>query len=203
MPQQPIVLRPGNPTFEEGLVCARLFDTAAEGFFGILLGRRAPQIFAQAYTQPNNEYSFENVLFAENEDRIVGMALGFTAEQRRGFPKNPLKESAGYPRLRAGVLGFLARPMFRILETIADGDFYLLFLAVDEDQRGQGVGPALIEAMEERARATGSKRFSADVAAKNQGAQRLYARCGFTVYSKWPKRLNIGRFGLLRMAKQL
>jgi len=203
MTQQPFVLRPGNPTFEEGLACARFFDTAAEGFFRILLGHRAPEIFAQAYTKPNNEYSFENVFFAVREDRIVGMALGFTAEQRRGFPANPLKKSEGYPRLRAGIIGFLARPMFRILETIADGDFYLLSLAVDEDQRGQGIGSALIDATEERARATGSKRFSLDVAAKNEGAQKLYQRHGFEVYAKWPKRFYSRRYGLLRMAKQL
>jgi len=203
MSLQPFVLRPGNPAFEEGLTCARFLDTAAEGFFGILLGRRAPEIFAQAYTKPRNEYSFENVIFAENEDRIVGMALGFTAERRRGFPKNPLKECEGYPRLRAGILGFFARPMFRILETIADGDFYLLSLAVDEDQRGQGIGSALIEAMEERGRATGSRRFSLDAAAKNEAGQRLYKRHGFEIYAKWPKRLNIGNLGLVRMAKSL
>lgn len=203
MPHQSIVLRPGNPTLEEGLACARFLNTAAEGFFHILLGRRAPEVFAQAYVKPNNEYSFENVIFAEKEDRIVGMALGFTAEQRRGFPKNPLTESEGYPRLRAGILGFVARPMFRILETIADGDFYLLSLAVDEDQRGQGIGSALIDAMEERARATGSRRFSLDAAAKNEGAQRLYKRHGFEIYAKWPEFLHSKRFGLLRMAKPL
>ena len=93
--------------------------------------------------------------------------------------------------------------MFRILETVADGDFYLLSLAIEEDQRGQGTGSALIDAMEERARATGSKRFSLDVAAKNQGAQRLYRRRGLVVESRWPKRLNIGSFSLFRMAKPL
>lgn len=203
MSLQPIVLRPGNPTLEEGLACARFLDTAAEGFFRILLGRRAAEVFAQAYTKLNNEYSYENVLFAVREERIVGMALGFTAEQRRAFPTNPLKKCTGYPRLRAGILGFFARPMFRILETIADGDFYLLSLAVDEDQRGQGVGSALIDAMEERARASGSKRFSLDVAAKNESAQKLYIRHGYKIYAKWPKRLYSRRFGLLRMAKPL
>ena len=196
-------IRPASPTFDDGLACARYLDVAAEGFFRILLGRRASELIAQAYTHPNNEYSYENVLFAVREDRIVGMALGFTAEQRRGFPTNPLKQSAGYPRLRAGIIGFLARPMFRILETVADGDFYLLSLAIEEDQRGQGTGSALIDAMEKRARATGSKRFSLDVAAKNQGAQTLYRRRGLVVESKWPKRLNIGNFSLFRMAKPL
>lgn len=203
MTDSPITIRPGQPTVEEGLVCAKYLDTAAEGFFGILLGRRAPEIVAHAYTQPGNEYSFENVLFATREDRIVGMALGFTAEERRGFPPNPLKSAKGYPRLRAGVIGFVASPMFRILEILADGDFYVLSLAVDPEQRGHGIGSALIEATEERARASGSTRCAIDVAAKNKGAQRLYTRHSFEVYAKWPKHLNLAALSLLRMAKPI
>ena len=203
MRQQSIALRPANPTFEEGLVCARFLDTAAEGFFRILLGRRMAEILAQAYTKPSNEHSYKNVVFAVREERIVGMALGFTAEQRHGFPSNPLKRCDGYPRLRAGIIGLPARPLFRVLEDLDDGDFYLSSLAVDEDQRGQGIGSALIDAMEERARAAGSRRFTIALAAKNEGAQRLYRRHGFAVYAKWPKHLHSRRFGLLRMAKPL
>jgi len=203
MDPRTITLRPGLPTIEEGLACARLLDTAAEGFFGILLGRRARRILAHAYLRTGNEYSHENVLFAERGGRVVGMALGFTAEERRSFPANPLRKLEGYPKLRAGCVRFLARSMFRILETVADGDFYLLSLAVDRDQRGQGIGSALIEAMESRARTAEAKRFSLDVAAKNHGGQKLYERHGLRIHSRWPKHLNLGRLGLVRMSKEL
>jgi len=203
MDSRPISLRGAAPTIDEGLTFVRYLDEAAEVFFRILLGRRAPEVIAEAYVQPSNEYSYENVLFAERGERTVGMALGFTAEQRRRFSANPLRQAEGYPTLRAELIGFLAHPMLRILETIPDGDFYLLSLAVDGDQRGRGVGSALLDAMEERARATESRRFSLDVAVKNAGAQRLYARRGLTIESRWPRRLNLGSFGLYRMAKIL
>jgi ribosomal protein S18 acetylase RimI-like enzyme len=202
MDQKPVVLRPGHPTIEEGLACARLLDTAAEGFLGILFGRRAPELIAQAYTQASNDYSYENVLFAESDGQIVGMAVGFETEARRGFQRDPLRKFEGYPNVRAGILGLLARPMLRIIDSVPIGDFYLFSLAVDEKARSQGVGSALIEAMEERARSGGSKRFSLDVAVKNKGAQRLYSSHGFRVYAKWPKHLG-KRFGLFRMAKSL
>jgi len=203
MPPSPIPLRDADPAIDEGLTFARYLDEAAEGFFRILLGRRAPEVIAHAYVRPNNEYSHENVLFAERAGQTAGMALGFTAAKRRGFPANPLRQAEGYPTLRAELIGLLAHPMLRILETVPDGDFYLLSLAVDEDSRGLGVGSALLDAMEGRARATGSRRFSLDVAVKNDGAQRLYARRGLTIESRWPKRLNLGSFGLYRMAKIL
>ena len=47
------------------------------------------------------------------------------------------------------------------------------------------------------------ERFSLDAAAKNEAGQRLYKRHGFEIYAKWPKRLNIGNLGLVRMAKPL
>lgn len=203
MNESPIHLRAGTPTHNEGLACARFLNTAAEGFFKILLGKRAPEILAQAYTKPGNEYSYENTVFAVRGDRIVGMAIGFTAAERRRFSKNPLAQSQGYPRVRAGILGFLFSPMLRILDSVVNGDFYLLSLAVDEDQRGQGVGSALMNAMEDQARSTGSKRLSLDVAAKNEAAQKLYKRHGLKIYAKWPKHLNLGNLSLLRMTKTL
>ena len=41
MDQHSIALRAANPTFEEGQVCARYLDQAAEGFFHLWLGPRA------------------------------------------------------------------------------------------------------------------------------------------------------------------
>ncbi|MGB2982356.1 MAG: GNAT family N-acetyltransferase [Candidatus Bipolaricaulia bacterium] len=203
MDQHSLNLRAANPAFEEGLACARYLDEAAEGFFRLMLGRRAPEIVARAYTQPDNNYSYQNVTFAEKDGRIVGMALGFTAEEHRRFSDRPLKRAAGFPALRMRTVQLLTRPMLQILKTIADGDFYLLSIAIDEDQRGQGVGSALMDAMENQARACGSERLSLDVAAKNEGARRLYERRGMTVESRWPKRLVIPGLSLLRMTKTL
>lgn len=203
MQPQPPVLRAAHSSYEEGLVCAKYIDVAAEGFFGILLGRRATELIAQAFMLRNNEYSHENTVFAVHEDRIVGQAIGFTAAQRAGFPKNSLASLDGYPKVRAGIIGFLLSSMLRVLETVPEGDFYLLSLAVDESQRGCGVGSALIDAMEERARLTDSGRLSLHVAAKNAGAQRLYRRHGLSIEERWPKHINLGKRGLYRMAKTL
>ena len=81
----PILVRPAEPTIEHGLAFANYLDTAAEGFMRLLLGRRMPELVAEAYTHPRNEYSFENVLAAERDGRIVGMAAGFGAEEQRAF----------------------------------------------------------------------------------------------------------------------
>ncbi|MCG8604855.1 GNAT family N-acetyltransferase [bacterium] len=203
MDQHSIVLRAAKPTFDEGLACGRYLDQAAEGFFRFMLGRRYEHIIANAYIQPDHTYSFQNVTFAERDKQIVGMALGFTAEQQRHFSDRPLKESAGYPVLRMTAVKMLFAPLFRILETIADGDFYLLAIAIDNELRGEGVGSTLMDSTEERARASSSNRLSLDVSAKNEGARRLYERRGMAVESQWPKRLPIEGLRFYRMTKAL
>jgi len=100
-------------------------------------------------------------------------------------------------------VGILCAPLLRILDTLADGDFYLLSIAVDKELRGEGVGSALIDSIEDQARANGSRRLSLDASAKNEGARRLYERRGMTVESQWPKRLVIPGLKLLRMTKTL
>jgi ribosomal protein S18 acetylase RimI-like enzyme len=202
MEKHSLILRAAKPTFEEGLVFARYLDQAAEGFFRILLGRRVADIVATAYIQPNNDYSHENVTFVERDEVIVGMAAGYTAEQHRGFLEHPLKLAAGYRALRMARVAIGCAPFRRFLDSLADGDFYLLAIAVDKELRGEGIGSTLIDAIEDRARATGSARLSLDVAAKNKGARKLYERRGMTVESGWPKLPILPKI-LFRMTKPL
>ena len=182
---------------------ARYLDTAAEGFFRFMLGRRVADIVAEAFTLPDNDYSFQNVTFAEQDGAIVGMASGFSAEQRRGFSEHPLKQAEGYRALRARTVALLCAPLLRVLETIAAGDFYLQAIAIDERLRGEGVGSALLDSMEQRARSHGSIRLCLDVSAKNERARRLYERRGMAVESQWPKHLVIPGLRLLRMTKAI
>ena len=202
MSRGPIVLRAAAPTFEEGLAFARYLDAAAEGFMRFMLGRRAPRILAEAYTRPDNDYSFENAVFAEDGGSIVGMASGFTAAQRRRFSDRPLKQAAGFPALRWRVVRILCAPLLRALTTIPEGDFYLLAMAVDDEMRGRGIGSALMTHCEERASRGGSSRLSLDVSVKNEGARRLYERRGMSVEARWP-RLRLAPPLFVRMSKAL
>jgi ribosomal protein S18 acetylase RimI-like enzyme len=202
MEQHPIYLRPANPTHEEGLLFARYLDQAAEGFFRFMLGRRVAEIVAEAYLQPCHDLSYQNAIFAERDGVIVGMATSFTAEQRRQFSDEPLTKAAGSWALRFHVLGIICAPLWRVLDTVAEGDSYLLAIAVDVDLRGEGVGSILIDANEEKARAAGSKRLALDVSAKNTGGRRLYERRGMAVESGWPKARFVSPI-LLRMVKDL
>jgi len=202
MDRHSIVLRAANPTFDEGLAFARYLDEAAEGFFRFMLGRRAGYMIATAFAQPDHDLSYQNVTFAERDNAIVGMVSGYTAEQHRRSSRQPLKQAAG-SNLRMRIALILFVPLMGIIDSIADGDFYLPAIAVDKELRGDGVGSVLMDSIEERARAIGSTRLSLDVFAQNEGARRFYERRGMNVESQWPKRLAIPGLKFYRMTKGL
>lgn len=203
MPKPSIKFRSANPILDEGRVYARYLDQAAEGFFRFMLGRRSVDIIATAFTQPGHDLSYQNVTFAEREKIIVGMVSGYTAEQHQRSSDHPLKQAAGRFNLQMIVVSTLFAPLFRIIDTIADSDFYIQAMAVDKERRGEGVGSALMDFVEDNARAYGSTRLSLDVSAGNQGAHKLYEHRGMTVESQWPKRLTIPGVKFFRMVKAL
>ncbi|MFC1781469.1 GNAT family N-acetyltransferase [Planctomycetota bacterium] len=203
MDESSIILRAANPTFDEGLIFASYLDEAAEGFFRFMLGRRSGHIIATVFAQPNHDLSHQNVTFAERDNVIVGMVSGYTAEQHRRSSRRPLKQASGRYNLRMRIVLVLFAPLMRIIDSIGDDDFYLQAIAVDKKLRGEGVGYALMDFIEDRARASGSTRLSLDVSAKNKGARRFYERCGMTIESQWPKRVPIPGLKFYRMIKAL
>lgn len=141
---------------------------------------------ASAFLEPQHSLSYQFVTFAERSGELVGMTSAYTGAQLRGFSESPLARAAGNFPLRLMCMRVLLAPVFRILNTVADEDFYLQGIAVEPSLRGKGIGSILVDDIEQRASASGSKCLCLDVAAKNTGARRLYARRGLIEISKWP-----------------
>ena len=202
MDQQSTTLRSAEPVFDDGLMYARYLDEAAEGFFRLMLGRQVADIIATAYTQPDHDLSYENVVFAERDGVIVGMASGYTAKQHRRSSARPLRLAPGWRALRMVRVAICYAPFRRVLGNLADGDFYLQAIAVDEELRGMGIGSALVDSIEDRARAAGSTHLCLDVAAKNEAARRFYEGRGMGVDPGSPRLLFAPRL-FVRMTKSL
>ncbi|MCP4571230.1 MAG: GNAT family N-acetyltransferase [bacterium] len=168
------------------MLFARYIDQAAEGFYGFMLGPNSEGITAAAFMEPRHALSYEHVMFAERDGVVVGMSLAYTGAQHRGFSDEPLTRAAGRSALRMKLVRLLLAPLWRILDTVPEGDFYLHGVAVEPELRGAGVGSLLMDDVEARGHSAGSARLSLDVAAKNEGARKLYWRRGMIESSEWP-----------------
>jgi ribosomal protein S18 acetylase RimI-like enzyme len=201
MDRPQVDLRAANPLYEEGVVFARYLGEIVP-FYRVMLGRRVVQTLAEAFTQPDHDLSYRNTIFAEREGAIVGMISGHATERHRRSVGPPMREVLGGRALRMRIMArWMARQQW-FLGTYAERDFYVQGVAVDEELRGRGIGSALMDAMEQRARAGGSRRLILNVGAKNDGALRFYRRRGFIAEAGWPKLPCIPPV-VLRMTKPL
>lgn len=117
-----------------------------------------------------NRYSLGNCLVADIDGKAVGMVLAFPADAQPGLD-TILVEDLNRRGHSLTQLSF---------EGIA-GTYYLSTMGVDPDQRGKGVGAALMNAAMENGRELGFGRVSLLVSLDKPRAQALYERQGFLV----------------------
>lgn len=202
MEPQSITIRPAISTWEDGLQFAHYMNSAADGGFRKMFGKRFEEIVSKTFLEPNHDLSFETALFAERNGEIVGMVSGYTCEQYKQFSKDVVNQYAGRSIVRISLIYALIAPMMRFLHTYEAGDFYIEFLAVHESHRGLGIGSTLLLELEKRARTSQASRLAIDVATRNATARKVYERYGFATIGRWPN-TRLLRPSILRMVKPL
>lgn len=91
-------------------------------------------------------------------------------------------------------------------ESVGPDEFIVESLAVDPSTRGLGLGTALMQAAEAKARAMDKRTMSLGVITENHGAIRLYQRLGYTTTKTWDGflvRFVSGSAAVHRMEKSL
>jgi ribosomal protein S18 acetylase RimI-like enzyme len=167
----------------EGPAAAPLILESGEQLFRYLFYEeraRTIELIARLFAREANELTFASSWIAERGGAAVGV---MQLVDRAALARN----EGGTGRAitaEMGLLGLLWRlPRFgrfaHLVAPIGADTLYLKLLAVEAAVRGQGVGTRLLERAAERAREQGLARLALDVRADNDGASRLYERCGF------------------------
>lgn len=199
--QEKIEYQYAEPSYEEGMVAARLIEMSSEGLIPAVFGKDYAKVIATAFEYPDNDFSYQNTVFAIYDGEIIGMALGFSGIYQSSSSDYPIKKAPGNAfRRRLGLL--LLRLFVRFAGGYPDNDFYIAFLAVDKPFRGVGIGSKLLSLMEELARSQGVSRISLHVSGGNDDALQLYERFGMQVEDASSKRGWLPRIGR-RMIKEL
>ncbi len=168
----------------------------------VMFGKDADRIISTAFTETDHDLSYENVTFAERANAVVGMILAYTTAAHRRSSRDPLHRAAGKLRLRMRIVEVFLAPVMRVNDSIEDNDYYLQFIAVDQNTRVGGVGSVLLDEFERQARAAGSRRLSLDVSIGNDTAIEFYKNRGWSVDFEWPE-VRLMPTLSLRMSKPL
>ena len=159
---------------------AQLIEIAGEGIPTYLWsqqgkdGQTPLDVGAERAEREDASFSYRNAIVAHVDGKVAGMLLAYPLPTPSA---EDLAELPGIPDL--------LRPLVE-LEYQVPGSFYVNALAVFETCRGQGIGNELLKIAAERARATDCDILSVQVFAENEGALRLYQRCGYGVAARRP-----------------
>ncbi|MAZ18267.1 MAG: GNAT family N-acetyltransferase [Ahrensia sp.] len=168
----PIALREATPADAPAL--ARLIDIAGEGIPAWLWsqmateGRSPIEVGEERARRETGGFSWRNALVAERDGKVAAMMLGY-----------PIGEPSEAERAQVSDLPAPVRPFVELEHRAADS-FYVNALATLPGRRGFGLGAALMQAAEAKAKAQGISRMSIQVYEQNTGAVRLYERLGYS-----------------------
>lgn len=128
-------------------------------------------VLEQAFLLPTYRYGYPQMLVADQDGQIEGIAVGYLHEQEAHIDDalKPLLPKLGLTPNSS---------LFSDTETYA-GEWYLDTLAVAETAQGHGIGTKLLNAVDTVARARHAKVVSLNVDQQNLRAKKLYERNGF------------------------
>ena len=164
------------------LPMAEMINIASGGVVEFLFHDLMPeltpvQMVAHNLENDHGSHTYKNVIVAETENRVVGMALSFpslfhkiTAEMRQYFPKDRLDHLSDFYASRV------------------EDSLFLDALCVDQRLRRNGIGGKLISLTKQKAKQSGFDILSLIVFADNKEALSVYHRHGFEVIA--PVKLN-------------
>ena len=173
----------GHTTFRPAVkadasALAVLVDIAGEGLPAHLWSTlRAPgqsilEVGRERATREKGGFSYRNAVVAEVDGEIAACLVGYRLDDP--YDLGDLEQVPP-----------LVRPLV-LLEAKAPGSWYVNVLATFPEFRRQGIGMALLEIAEEKARAGSAPALSVIVAAENVRARRLYATAGYEAHATEP-----------------
>jgi ribosomal protein S18 acetylase RimI-like enzyme len=149
--------------------------TVHSGFARILAGSMNEQdvlaTLIQFFQTERNRLSYQNTLVAEGEQGIVGLLLAYYGSLSDDLDR-PLIEH---------MRSVCDNPALTLDREASEDEFYIDTVVVASACANQGIGTALMGAVEEWAQRLHYNKLSLNVYHENEGAYRLYQRLGYSV----------------------
>ncbi len=151
-------------------------------FFIVLFGSRARALenLQSWVARDSSEFSARQATLASADGNAAGMFIGVRGDEiatrRRADLLALIQQTAATERaaLKANL-----NEIAELTAPVNEGDYYIRTLAVDEAERGRGIGRQLLVRAMDDARALRLERVRLDVDAANAVARALYTSAGF------------------------
>lgn len=198
-------IRPATPSPSDAKAFADLVAIAAADAFPQLFGAKGKQVLQTVFPLPEHNYSYDKTYFVLVDEQIAGMISGLTWPQYKQEADRTHKliiQHMGWRALRY-FWGMLQLWLVGLrLGECHKGEYYVQFVAVYPQFRGQKLGYRLMEQADAVGAAANCHQLALDVDALNSPAISLYQKSGYDVVSVSPPkpRPEIGQ--VFRMVKK-
>lgn len=178
----PLTIRKAMP--DDASLLLRIIDMASGGVVPALWTEMAPPGMDGAavghalVAAEDGEFSYRNGFIAERDGVKVGGLIGYR------LPTTPQPVGPDVPEAFVAIEEMAHR---------VPGHWYINFMAVVPEGRGQGLGAALLKEAEKQARDSESPGLALIVAASNKSAISVYQRAGYTERARCP--FDLSEFG--------
>ena len=196
-----VVIRKGRP--EDADHFSQLVLIAVPELLPYVFSSKTKDIMKNLFQDTENYWSFEHTYFAEVDDDVAGMALGYSYRQRKQEEERTGELVVRY--LEGIIYEELPNPrVAEITEKIEENEYYFMYLAVYPKFRRLGIGTKLFALIEEEARKIGYNKVVFDVETDNTEAIKLYERLGYSIVNRSPVvETSVKNFEFLKMSKEI
>jgi ribosomal protein S18 acetylase RimI-like enzyme len=160
---------------EDAQTAIPLFMTVYSGFVKTLAGAMSEQdvlaTLIQFFQTEGNRLGYQNTLAAEGELGVVGLLLAYHGS---------LSDDLDRPLIEY-MCSVCKNPALTLDREAGEDEFYIDTVAVAPTFANQGIGTALMGAVEEWAQRLHYHKLALNVYRENEGAYRLYQRLGYSV----------------------
>lgn len=197
---------------EYGKVNPLLYQSGPEMFNWFFVSESCDEVcrfFDLLYAKPDTAFSKELIWIEEEEGTVRGTILGIPGREKKLLEKSIGKYGKEIGRiagLRRTIIMIFRGRLGRYLSVIDTDEYYIGNLAVHEDHRGKGIGPALLDRIRDVAVSAGYRKLSLLVELGNDHAEHVYTRFGFETVRTidFPKKYHrYGLRGFKKMVKPL
>jgi len=191
----------GEEKFEEDFYKLILL-TGKEVILSIF-GKYTKVVLKFLYREKNNQFSHEYVNFALYNNKICGMVLSYSFDEKKKIEL--ITGNLLYQKLKFSffkILPNLIRSYF-VIDKIYKGDYYISNIAVYEEYRKLGIGKLLLNFCEENAKRKYLNKIVLEVEKGNANAIRVYEKFGFIRQKELTLKIKDKKFSFYKMVKRL
>ncbi len=182
------------------------FPQVATFTIGLGSEDRAKAILEKVFTIPGHRLSYEEMVLAVVQGRVVGGLLAYSAKRLPKLDRATDRLILKQYKLRGKLAMIIRTWPLVFMKDSKRRDYVIGNLAVRPQYRGRGIGEQILIYAEKQAKETGARRLALRVAIENKTAKKLYEDFGFkttAMYLETNRRVKVAGAGYRWMVKEL